>query len=79
MESHGGGGFREGGSDVQSCVGRSVQLSVSEQQELQGRKLETQESCPLIRGSDESAELVLVPGSRAPEPGLVSSPRSPVV
>lgn len=39
MESHGGGGFREGGSDVQSCVGPSVQWSVSEQQELQGRKL----------------------------------------
>lgn len=42
-------------------------------------KTETQEGCPLARGSDELAELVLVPGTRAPEPGLVSSPRSPVV
>ena len=37
-------------------------------------KTETQEGCPLTRGSDELAELVLVPGTRAPEPGLVSSP-----
>lgn len=39
MESHSGGGFRGGGSDVQLCVGPLVQLSVAEQQELQRRKL----------------------------------------
>lgn len=33
-------------------------------------KTETQEGWPLTRGSDELAELVLVPGTRAPEPGL---------
>ena len=39
MESHRGGGFRGGGSDVQLCIGPLVQLSVVKQQELQRRKL----------------------------------------
>lgn len=39
MESHRGGEFRGGGSDVQLCIGPLVQLSVVKQQELQRRKL----------------------------------------